>query len=679
MSLVSTRTEDRIAIVTIDNPPVSTGNARLRGELFAAFEALGGREDYDAVIVESAQAHFYSGSDIREFDGGITFPSLPDVIGLVDALPAPVVAALNGLTLGGGLEFALACDVRIAAQDARLGLPEVTLGMLPGAGGTVRLPRLVGVPRAIEIVSTGKPLRAAEALDAGLVDEVVSIERLGAAARTAARTAVKRRARTLAVPDSTAGEVDAALQAARNGGRARPNVVRAATLVAEGALIDADEALVRERAAFDELRVSDEARNLRYLFFAKRAAAKDLSTGAVARPLETVAVAGAGTMGSKIASACLTAGLSVILYEVNGEVLARAMGALEEAAASSRRWGRLTVTSEVEDLAPADLVLDAVFEDMDVKRELFAAVEQVIAADAIIASNTSYLDLDELGDELTEPSRFVGVHFFNPADRNPLLEVVRTRHTADATLAAVSALVRKLAKTPVLAGVADGFVANRVYSYYRSQAEFLIEDGLTPRDVDDAMRDLGLPIGPFAVADMSGLDIAWARRTRLSATRDPRQRYVTIADTLCESGRLGKKTGAGWYRYTEDAPRGADDPAVVAIIDEARAAKGIVPRAIDTTEIQQRIICAMVVAAARLVETGIAQRASDIDVALTEGFAFPKWLGGPLRFASMQSPEWVLEGMARVADSDPIGYAAARPVDGQVGREIAAVLDAVRP
>ena len=679
MSLVSVQLDDGLATVTIDNPPVSTGNARLRAALHEAFQQLAGMPDVDAVVVESTQAHFYSGSDIKEFDGEITLPSLPQVIEAVDSLEVPVVAALNGLTLGGGLELALACDVRIAADDARLGLPEVTLGMLPGAGGTVRLPRLIGVPRAIEVVASGKPLRAADALQAGLVDAVVPLAELPDAARTAARGAIKRRARLLAVPESDPADIAAALEAARRGGRARPNVVRAAELVASGAEKDAAGALVAERAAFDELRLSDEARNLRYLFFAKRAAAKDLAMGAPAATIASVGIAGAGTMGSKIAAACLGAGLRVVVYDLDEAGLQRASASLEAAAAGARRWGELETTRDIAQFAGVDLVVDAVFEDAQVKRDLFAALEGVVSPTAVIASNTSYLDLDELGDDLREASRFVGLHFFNPADRNPLLEVVRTRHTGDSTIATAAALGKKLAKTSILAGVADGFVANRVYSAYRAQAEFLVEDGATPRQVDEAMNALGLPIGPFAVADMSGLDIAWARRKRLAPTRDPRERYVTIADTLCESGRLGRKTGAGWYRYGEDAPRGADDPAVDDIIARAREAEGVSPRAVEEGEIQQRIVCAMLVAAAELVDAGVAQRASDVDVAMTEGFAFPTYLGGPVRYASMQSASWLVEGLTRVADSDPVSLGAARPTDGELPASLARVLDSVRP
>jgi 3-hydroxyacyl-CoA dehydrogenase len=677
MALVSTHFDDRIAIVTIDNPPVSTGNARLRGELHNAFLALESRDDVQAVVLRSAQAHFYSGSDIKEFDGEILPPSLPEVIETISGLRVPVVAALNGSTLGGGLEVALACDVRIAERGARLGLPEVTLGMLPGAGGTVRLPRLVGLLSAIDIIGSGRPINADAAVKAGLVDVVVDPDRLDAAAIDAARHAVKRRATTLVCPPADPAEVNETVARITRNGRARPNVLRAIELVRSGVEQDPDLALASERAAFDELRVGAEARNLRYLFFAKRDAAKDLSTGGPKRQVATIAIVGAGTMGAAIAVAALSAGLDVTLVEPDDAARERASARLAENLPGSR-GGRLTVSADIASVADVDVVLDAVFEDMAVKQDLFRSLEQLVPDNTILASNTSYLNLDEISDVLRLPGRFIGLHFFAPADRNPLLEVVRTASTTDDAVTAAAAVVRKLRKTPILANVGEGFVANRVYADYRVQAEFLVEDGASPEEVDAAIRQLGLPMGPFAVSDMSGLDIAWARRKRLAPTRDPRLRYVKIADMLCEAGRLGRKTAAGWFAYPDGATRGSSDPAVADLITEARSAKGIQPRDIPADEIQRRIICAMVAAAAEVVSTGVAQRASDVDVALTEGFGFPKHLGGPLRFAAAQPPDWLIRGLAEVRDSDVVAYDALLTHDGQISERVQAVLDAVR-
>jgi 3-hydroxyacyl-CoA dehydrogenase len=678
MSVVSTRIEDRIAVVTIDSPPVNMGNNQLRTELLAAFTAVqeaAEAGDVVGVVLASGRAHFYSGSDIKEFDGEVQHPSLPEVIAVIDGLPVPVVAALNGLTLGGGLEVALGCDVRLAEPRARLGLPETTLGMLPGAGGTVRLPRLVGVPLSIDMISSGKPITAQAALDAGLVDAVVPQEELLATAIATARTAVKRQARLLEAPAADPEALAEAVTRASKKGRARPNVLAAVELVQSGVTQDADQALVEERRAFDHYRLSQEARNLRYLFFGKRAAAKGLATSAQAHPVSTLGIAGAGTMGASIAAVALGAGLDVVLFDLNAEVLERATASLAEKQRTARKWGALTVTSDIAALAASDVVIDAVFEDLTVKTELLKQLESVVGPEVVLASNTSYLNLDEIASALEHPQRLAGLHFFNPADRNPLVEVVRTATSDEATLATLASLVKTFGKTGIAARVGEGFVANRVYADYRTQAEFLVEDGASPAEVDAAMVAFGLAIGPFAVGDMSGLDIAWARRKRLAATRDPRARYVTIPDTLCEAGRLGKKTGAGWYDYPEGASRGVPSPEVDAVIAAARDAAGVTPRAVPAEEIQQRILCSMLLAAAEVVSTGVARSAVDVDVALTEGFAFPTFTGGPVRFAAQQPEQWVIEGLARVHASDPVAFAAAAPAAaGTLPPEVATLL-----
>jgi len=680
-SVVSVVLEDGLAIVSINNPPVNAGNARVRTALHRELTALSGnRADVEAVMLRGEGTHFVAGSDVSEFDGPIAEPSLPQVIAVIDAMPVPVIAALKGLTLGGGLELAMACDVRIAASDARMGLPEVTLGIVPGAGGTVLLPRLVGVPEAIRMISTGDIIDAQHADRIGLVDQVVEPGQLESSARVTARRAVKRRARDAAASTrSSPEEIDAAREVVWRDPQARLNVHIAVDLVISGAQKPYERALSAERQAFNDLRTSSDASNLRYLFFAKRTAAKDLPRSTGARGIDVIGIAGAGTMGSKIAATALRAGYSVVLYELNESARARAEQFLRAERSAPMADDRLLITDLPSDLGRADLFIDAVFEDMGVKRDLLTAIEPLLRRDALIASNTSYLDLDELGASLRHPDRFVGAHFFNPADRNPLLEVIRTQWTDELVLAGMSAFAKRLNKTTILAGVGEGFVANRVYADYRMQAEFLVEDGSSPRDVDNAMVAFGLRIGPFAVADMSGLDIAWARRKRLAAEAPPVGRYVTIADSLCEAGRFGKKTSAGWYRYSAAAPRGEDDPVVAAIVDDARAAHGISPRAISASEIQQRLVSAICVAAAEIVDSGVAQRGSDVDLAFTEGFGFPRWSGGPVRFAASQPKEWVEEGMDRLRSSDPVGYAKAFHEGLAIPTTVQSLLAAVRP
>ena len=667
MTIVTTAVHDGVAVVTLDNPPVNMGNAALRTALAEALDALSARSDLRGVVLAAAGKHFYAGSDISEFDRPLVDPQLPAVIERIESLQVPVVAALTGLVLGGGFELALGCDARIGDTSAVLGFPEVTLGILPGAGGTVRSTRLVGVPTAVDLVASARQVKSDEALQLGLLDRVVESEvLLSAAIELAGSLEGKNRLVDRPVPGTPHEAIEAARTKAAK--RARPNVLAAIDAVVRGAEIDARTALAEERALFDRLRVGDEAANLRYLFFAKRRAAKSLRTIGQAPKITTVGIAGAGTMGSALARTFSARGYEVIVYDTNRP-------ALERLAADSA----ITVSESVAELGKAGLLVDAVFEDMDVKKALLSSVEPHLADDAVIVSNTSYLDLNEVASVLLRPERFGGLHFFNPPDRNPLVEVIGAAATNDTTRAALATIVGKLGKTPIPAGIGDGFVANRVYADYRTQAEFLVEEGASPAEVDSALVELGFAIGPFAVADMSGLDIAWARRKRLAATRDPDQRYVTIADRLCEAGRLGKKTGSGWYRYPDGAKRGVPDEVTAAIIEQARTDAGVIPRLVPGNEIRDRVLASMVCAAAGLVENGAAARASDIDVALTEGFAFPKWLGGPVRALARRDEAEVVAALAAVYRSCPVTFAAAESaVHGQVPVSISKLLDSVR-
>ncbi|MBO1901453.1 enoyl-CoA hydratase/isomerase family protein [Leucobacter weissii] len=666
MTTVSTTWSGTIAVLTIDNPPVNMGNITLRRDLREAIAAIDRHEELTGVVIDSAGPHFYAGSDISEFDRPLEEPQLPAVIAAIEGLRVPVVAAITGFALGGGFELALGCDARVGDGSAKVGFPEVTLGMIPGAGGTVRSGRLVGALPAIDLVGSARHVEAEEALELGILDRVVDGELREAAIAHAAGLAEKRRLRDLTPPVFDPTEVDSAIEQISR--RARPNVRMAVEMVRRGLEIDASDALLEERRIFNRLRSGDEAANLRYLFFARRAAAGGLRSGAAPIRVKRIGIAGAGTMGAALARAFHSRGFAVTVFDLNREARDRLRADSPE----------LSASAEIRDLADADFVVDAVFEDMRVKQELLHSLEGILRDDAVIASNTSYLDLDEMSSRMRKPERFGGLHFFNPADRNPLVEVIRGGRTDDSTIATLAVISSKLGKVPIPAGVGDGFVANRVYADYRSQAEFLIEDGALPQEVDAAMVELGLPIGPFAVGDMSGLDIAWARRKRLSGIRDPRQRYVRIPDLLCEAGRLGRKTGAGWYAYPEGARRGEPDPVVEAIIDRERSARGILPRALGSAEIQTRILASMLCAAASIVDTGIARRASDIDVALTEGFAFPKWLGGPLRYAASFAERDLLQWLAETYRSCPVTFAIAGPsVEGRMPEEVARVLEQV--
>lgn len=663
--MIEKGTVGTVATIIINNPPVNLGGSRQRRELLQALRSVRNRPDVTAVVISTAGSHFYAGSDLKEFDGDLQEPQLPEIIEEIESLPVPVVAAIKGLALGGGFELALGCDARIADGSAEMGFPEVGLGILPGAGGTVRCTRLAGVAAALDLVISGRRVNSGEAVELGLVNRVSRSEDvLAEAVQYAYSLAGKRLARDAACPPDTREALDEALGRARR--RARPNALRAIEIIQESARLSAGEALLLEREAFEALRRSPEAANLRYLFFAKRAAAKALRSDAKARPVRSIGVAGAGTMGSLIAKQCRQAGYAVTLFDKD-EV------ALERAAAASGA----AITQNLAGLGSSDLVIDAVFEDMDVKKALFRDLERVADPQTVLASNTSYLDPDVMAGALSHPHRFGGLHFFNPADRNPLVEIIRAQETDDRTAATLAAVAASLGKAVIPAGVGDGFVANRVYNAYRTQSEYLLEDGAAPESVDAAMMQLGLPIGPFAVADMSGLDIAWARRKRLADGRDPLQRYVELPDQLCELGRFGRKTGAGWYSYAV-SKRGEPDPVVEKLIEAARRRRGTPARSISVAEIQLRNLCAMLCAAAELVRDGIAQRASDVDVAMTEGFAFPRWLGGPLRHLAGMDPQTVIEGMAAVYQSCPLTFAiAGEAVRGTLPADIERVLQEV--
>ena len=662
MSLVTIERIDNVALVTIDNPPVNAGNAEQRAALLDAVVTVGHWTELSGVVVTTAGKHFYAGSDLREFDRPLAEPQLPAVIAALEALEVPVVAALHGLALGGGLEFALGCDARVATPDTQLGFPEVGFGIVPGAGGTVRSARLIGVEAAFDLVTTGRRVAASEAHSLGLVDEIASENDLLERALTLAGSLHGRR--RIVDVEATApfgGRVELLSRLPR---RHRPNVRIAGELVISGISRSAADALAAERAAFDDLRVSVESNSLRYLFFARQAAAKALRSHAPVATVKRVGVIGAGTMGAGLAQLFADHGYDTVVVDGHPDALARITD------------DAIMTSTSLDTCADCDLVIEAVFEDMQVKHDLLQKLESVVRTDAVLATNTSYLDIDEMAAGLSHPHRFGGLHFFNPPQRNTFVEVIPAAATSERTRATLGELAATLGKVAVLSGIGDGFIGNRVYADYRTQAEFLVEDGASPADVDRAMESFGMAIGPFAVADMSGLDIAWARRKRLAPNRDPKLRYVPIADHLCEAARLGKKSGAGWYAYPDGARRGVEDPTVDALIGRCRTEAGVTPRSIDPSEIQTRILAAMVAGASAVLDSGVAQRAGDIDIALTEGFAFPKHLGGPVKSFSRLDRDEQLSALAAVHRSDPVAYAAlGDAATGAMPRTVQRLLD----
>ncbi len=663
-----------IALLLVDNPPVNAFSQAVRAGLETALRQVAADPAVAAVVVAGAGRSFPAGADIREFGKPIQPPTLPAVIATLDALPKPTVAAIHGNALGGGCEVALACDRRIMSAEAGIGLPEVKLGILPGAGGTQRLPRLVGAPAALELVTSGRRLGADEAVTLGLADAVAEGDLLDAAVAEAERLVREGRAPRVsqrAVPPFDAVAFAKAEAEVERRARGQLSPVKAGEAVALAARLPFEEGLAAERALFAELVVGDQAKALRHIFFAEREAPKVEGLAAAPRPVVRVGVIGGGLMGSGIAAACADAGLDVLLVETDAATAQRAAARLDELygrqvrsgrldeAAKAIRLGRIACGADFGVLAAADLVIEAVFEDLAVKQEVFRRLDAVARPGAVLATNTSYLDVDAIAAVTARPGDVCGLHFFSPANVMRLLEVVRGAATSGATLATALALGKRLGKLAVVARVGEGFIGNRIFSAYRRQMEFLLEEGCLPQQVDAALEAWGLAMGPFSVFDLTGLEIAWKMRQRQAASRDPRARYAVIADRLCEAGRFGQKAGLGWYRHAPGARRGEPDPAVEAIIVAARAEKGIVPRSFSDGAIQDRMLAAMVNEACLLLEEGIAQRPSDVDVTLVNGYGFPAWRGGPLFAAEQKGLPEVLRDVEAMCTASGFGFAPA--------------------
>lgn len=637
---------DGVLVVTIDNAPVNAISSHVRAGLLAALEHAASAEGITGVVISGAGKTFVGGADIKEFGKPAVGPTLPEVMQRIEGFHKPVVAAINGAALGGGCEIALACHGRIAATQATFGLPEVKLGIVPGSGGTQRLPRLVGTPAAIDLIGSGSAVKATEAVALGLADSVTEhpLDDAIALVRDLAHKPL-RRTGMLDVPSADPAAVAAAAKKILAKARGQATPAEAVRLVMAAAEADLSEGLADERATFLRLRDSLEAAALRHVFFAERQAGKvEKLEGVAPRPIGTVGIVGTGLMGAGIAVAVLTAGYSVIGVEQTREAAdkghERIAGILDKSVQSGRlaatlrneAIARLKVTDEASELAAADLVIEAVFDDLEVKTSLFQRLDGIVRDDAILATNTSYLDPDAIAAATARPERVVGLHFFSPANIMRLVEVVDCAATAPEVLATALAFAKKLGKLPVVCGVTEGFIGNRIYSAYRREAEFMVEDGAAPEDVDAALEAYGFPMGIFTVNDMAGLEIAWALRKRRAATRDPKARYVEIPDRLCEAGRFGRKTGRGWYDYATGERK--VDPAVTALIEAARAAKDIAPRSFTAEEIVTRLLKAMADEGQELLSEGIAARSSDIDLVMINGYGFPAHKGGPMFVAA---------------------------------------------
>ena len=666
MSLVKYEKRDGVGLVLVDNPPVNAFSVGVPRGIMEALEAAAGDAEVDAIVVAGSGRTFIAGADIKRLGAWPEGePNLRDAIDECEASAKPVVAAIHGHALGGGLELAMACHYRVCTADARLGQPEVKIGVPPGAGGTQRLPRLVGAEKALQMILSGTPITGTEAAQIGLVDRAVEGDLIDEALAFAAERARSGgphpnvRERTVQLDDP--GIFDAMRKQIERRARGMRAPYACIECVEAAVQLPFDEGIAREYEVFDAQVRSSEAAALRHVFFAERQIARIPGIGKeiAARDVREGAVIGAGTMGSGIAMNFANASIPVKLFDLGQEQLDRAMAAIERnyvstvskgrlsEAAMRERLARITPVLELDAVASADFVIEAVFEEMALKLETFARLDAICKPEAIIASNTSYLDVNRIAAATGRPSQVLGTHFFSPANVMRLLEVVRTDGVSDEVLVTALTLGRRMGKVPVVSGVCNGFIGNRMLEGYLREAAFLVEEGALPQDVDRVLTDFGFPMGPFAVSDLAGLDIGWRSRREHRAAEDERRYSGTIGDRLCERGCFGQKTGSGYYRYDAGSRTPIPSPEVEALIKEVSADLGIERRAIDDEEILSRCIYPLINEGANVLDEGIALRAGDIDIVWLNGYGFPAHRGGPMHYADSVGIDAIHRGVRR--------------------------------
>ncbi|EGP08868.1 enoyl-CoA hydratase [Bradyrhizobiaceae bacterium SG-6C] len=656
--VVKVERHDAIAIVTIDSPPVNALSAAVRKGIAEGVKSAQADDSVKAIVIACAGRTFVAGADITEFGKPPQSPSLHEVIETIENSSKPVVAAIHGTALGGGLELALGCHYRVAVKDAKLGLPEVKLGLLPGGGGTQRLPRAVGPELAVKMIVGGEPISAQDALKNGLIEEIVDAPpAVGGESFARKIVAEKRPLRRLRDDDSKLAAAKAdrsiftnAAAAANKRSRGLEAPVTAAEAVSHSLDQPFDQALKTERELFLKLMNGDQSKAQRYAFFAERAAAKidGVPDGTKGREVKQVAVIGAGTMGGGIAMSFANAGIPVTIIEMADEPLKRGLGIMQKnyeataarggipADAPAKRMGLIKGAVGLENVKDADLIIEAVFETMEIKKEVFTKLDQFAKPGAVLASNTSYLDINKIADVTKRPQDVLGMHFFSPANVMKLCEIVRGAKTAPDALVTAVNIAKKIAKVPVVVGVCDGFVGNRMLAARSKQSEKFLFEGALPQQVDAVVTKFGMPMGPFAMGDLAGLDIGWR-------SRKDRGIKSEIADALCEAGRFGQKTGKGYYRYEQGSRSPLPDPEVEKLIDETLAKLGLKRREISDEEILERMVYPMINEGARILEEKIAARPSDIDVVWLYGYGWPIYRGGPMFYADQV-------GLKKIAD-----------------------------
>jgi 3-hydroxyacyl-CoA dehydrogenase len=661
-SPVSLRHDGNVAIITIDNPPVNALRHGVRQGIQDCVVAARDDASVEAIILTGAGRTFVAGADITEFGKPPQAPSLIDVIATLDEVKKPTIAAVHGTPLGGGLELTMGCHFRVAAASTRLGLPEIKLGLIPGAGGTQRLPRLVGIEKALPMILSGEPIPAKDALAAGLVDEIIEGDLVAGAIAFARKVLAEKRPLTR-VKDREEKLKDVRANPAKFDEIVAQHAKKTRGLHAPAAAIEAikmtldtpiDEAQKKERDLFMKLVVGDQSKAQRHIFFAEREAAKVPGIGKDVSPREIkrAGVIGAGTMGGGISMNFANAGIPVTIIENNEDALKRGMATIEKNYQTSVQRGSLkpedmqkrlalfTPTTDLNALKDADIIIEAVFENMPIKKELFGKIEKIAKPGAVLATNTSYLDVNEIAQTTSRVPDVLGMHFFSPANVMKLLEIVRGKDTAPDVLATAMAVGRAIKKVPVVVGVCHGFVGNRMLSARGIEAEKLLLEGALPQDVDGALTEFGFPMGPFAMGDLAGIDVGWRSRKERGVRNE-------IADTLAEQGRFGQKTGKGFYLYEGRAAR--PDPEVEKLIIDASVRMGVKRRNVLKEEIIERLIYPMVNEGARILEEGIALRPGDIDVIWLYGYGFPAWRGGPMHWADTVGLKKIRDRLRKLA------------------------------
>lgn len=663
MSVISTHKDGDVLVIVSNNPPVNALGQAVRAGLQAGIEEALADDSVKAVVIRCDGRTFFAGADITEFGKPPVAPSLPDVIEAIEASTKPVVAAIHGTALGGGLEVALGAHYRIAVPSAQVGLPEVKLGILPGAGGTQRLPRVVGVPEALSMIVTGNPIKAAKAESIGLIDKIVDEGTLEAEAIAFAKSVIgttdipRTSERTDKIKEAVADPSVFSTFMEKNGRKLAGYEAPIACIEAVKAAVNLPikEGLAKERELFMKLVSGTQSAALRHVFFAERAASKidDIPKDTPLIDIKTVGILGAGTMGGGIAMNFLSAGIPVTILEREQAALDRGVSIIRKNYENTAKRGRMTMeqveqamsllstTLDMSDLSDCDLIIEAVFELMSIKKDVFTNLDKTIKKGAILASNTSYLNVDEIAACTSRPEDVIGLHFFSPANIMKLLEIVRGEKTSDTVLATSMALAKKIRKVAVVSGVCPGFIGNRILAKRQEQAQQMILEGAKPWDVDRVLTDFGLPMGPFQMADLAGVDIGWDPEKTSSST---------VREVLCERGRKGQKTGKGFYDY-DDARRGSPSPETEEIIADFMAKAGATPREISDQEILERCLYPMVNEGAKILEEGMAQRASDIDVVWMNGYGWPPYTGGPMFWGDTVGLDVILAGLEKHADA----------------------------